>query len=109
MSEPISNATVLAAITKLEGLMEGHGRLMQFHHESINKRLDDKIGEVISHIDRHERQINGIGEVARKAQADATLALDRLDEVKKSSLKLGAGAGTMVAASFEFIKTILKG
>lgn len=101
----VTNSQLLASLAKVEGLVQGMGQLMNLHEQNINRRIDDKFGEVISRLDRQEANISSVAQQAQAAEKTAVAALERSKRVGGIS---GAGAGGLMAAVFEAIKMMAR-
>ena len=108
MVDNVTNADLARQLSKLEGLIEGMRELSKAHKEETHRRIDDKFNEVISHLDRHERDIKSVASVASEAKDKAIAAEVDVRNLKRTSIGLGAGAGGLANLGIELIKSLLR-
>ena len=108
MTDKVTNTHIYGAVSRLEGQIEGLVKLMDQQTQSIHRRIDDKVGEVIAHIERHDEQINDLGRLTREAKETAIKAHEAAKDAKASAKKQGTiggvGAGSLVAVMIELLK-----
>ena len=108
MQENVTNAQLLAAIAEIKGSMHGVTQLMETHQRENHRRIDDMRRELVSHIDRQQQQINGVGDIARRAELMATEAKAIADSAGGKGAKAGIAAGSLMSAGMELIKAVFK-
>lgn len=105
MSEHVTNAQIFAAVSKLEGRMDGVIQLITSMGEGLNRRIDDNNRAVIARIELQDSRLKAVDEKAEEARLIATRALSA---AKRSGTVSGGSAATAVAVGFELVKALLK-
>lgn len=99
------------AIGEIKGLLSGIKDMIGTNHAAVNSRIDDLRAAVHQRMDSADERIAKVEATAAAALDAANQANGAMDVLKRSALKSGgasgAGAGTLMAVGFEFIKSLI--
>lgn len=109
---PMSDDTVLAEVGRLQGRFDGLESMLREQNHNLNRRLEDKFGEIkddLRHVDQDLADIKERADKAKSAANDADAKAETaLDRTGRISAFFGTVAGVLASLAVSGLALIFR-